>query len=122
MGDGRWVMVGHLDVPGLTDGEPATLSPAAIDGLLRRDLGFDGVVVSDELGGMRAVAAQYDLPEATRRFLAAGGDVALWAEGGHLARVLDHLEGAGADGSLSEARVNQSAARVLAAKGYDPCR
>jgi beta-N-acetylhexosaminidase len=119
--DGRWVMVGHLDVPGLTDGQPATMSPAAIDGLLRRDLGFDGVVISDELGGMLAVAAQYDLPEATRRFLAAGGDVALWAEGGQLARVLDHLESSVAKGTLSEERVNASAWRVLQAKGYDPC-
>ncbi len=117
----RWVLVGHLDVPGLTQGEPASLSPAAIGALLRETLGFDGVVVSDELGGMAAVSSRYPLPEAVRRFLAAGGDLALWNGADRLVEVLDSLEAAVATGSLPEERVDESVARVLRAKEVDVC-
>ncbi|MDQ3886725.1 MAG: glycoside hydrolase family 3 protein, partial [Actinomycetota bacterium] len=68
------VMVGHLDVPGLTEpGTPASISPAAL-ALLRDGFGFDGLVVSDDLGVMRAITDRLDLPEAVRTSLAAGVD------------------------------------------------
>ena len=53
--EGSAVMVGHLAVPGLTDGVPASLSAAAVTGILRGEMGFDGVVVTDDLS-MGAVA------------------------------------------------------------------
>jgi beta-N-acetylhexosaminidase len=59
----RAVMPGHLRVPGLTGDLPASLSEAAQTGLLRRELGFDGVIVSDALE-MRAVSEPYGIPEA----------------------------------------------------------
>ena len=118
---GAWVMVGHLDVPDLTRGEPASVSSEAI-GLLRDDFGFAGVVVSDELGGMTAVSGRYPLEEAIRRFLDGGGDVALWnGPISSIDRVLKVLEADVADGSLTETKVNASVQRVLAAKGFDPC-
>jgi beta-N-acetylhexosaminidase len=68
------VMPGHLRVAGLTGGLPATQSAAALDGLLRGELGFTGVIISDALE-MRAVSGQHGLPGAAVRALAAGVDL-----------------------------------------------
>ena len=111
------VMVGHLEVPGLTDGLPASLSPAAYR-LLRTDYGFSGVTITDDLAGMRAISDRYPLPEAVLAALQAGADVALSTATTGVGPVLDRLEAAVADGRLSEADLNSSVARVLAAKGY----
>jgi beta-N-acetylhexosaminidase len=113
------VMIGHLDVPGLTTGgEPTSISPATIDGLLRRELGFDGLVMTDELGGMQAIAGRVSLPEAARRTLAAGSDVVLWSDETQVPSVLDHLERSVRDGTLPEAVVDGAMRRVLLTKVY----
>lgn len=111
------VMVGHMTVPGLTDGLPATLNPATYR-LLRDDLAFDDVVITDDLGGMRAVSGTYPLPRAVLTALAAGADLALWSSGDqHTGAVLDVLEDALATGGLPPSRVDESLHRVLRAKG-----
>ena len=66
------VMTAHVRVAGLDD-VPATLSKAAIDGLLRGELGFTGVVVTDALE-MRAVSATVGVEEGAVRALEAGAD------------------------------------------------
>jgi beta-N-acetylhexosaminidase len=115
------VMIGHLDVPRLTEpGTPASLSPAAL-ALLRDQLGFDGLVVTDDLGAMAAITDRVDLPRAVRQSLAAGVDMALWVTPNRLAEVLDHLEQAVAVGSLPESRVNAAVAHVLTAKTVNLC-
>ncbi|HEY9244778.1 MAG TPA: glycoside hydrolase family 3 N-terminal domain-containing protein, partial [Streptosporangiaceae bacterium] len=68
------VMPGHLRVPELTGDLPATLSAAAQAGLLRGELGFTGVIISDALE-MRAVSGVYGLAEAAVRAVAAGTDL-----------------------------------------------
>ena len=70
----RAVMPGHLLIPGLAGDLPASLSAAAQTGLLRGELGFDGVIVSDALE-MRAVSAPYGIPEAAVMAVAAGTDL-----------------------------------------------
>ena len=70
----RGVMPGHLRVPELTGDDPATLSAAALNGLLRGELGFTGVVISDALE-MRAVSDLYGIPEAAVLAVAAGTDL-----------------------------------------------
>ncbi|MEU5264189.1 glycoside hydrolase family 3 N-terminal domain-containing protein [Amycolatopsis sp. NPDC021455] len=110
------VMVGHLDVPDLTAGVPASLSPAAY-GLLRGEFGFTGPVVTDDLGAMKAITAQYPLPEAVLKALQAGADQALWSSGGRVDEVLDRLVKAVASGELPKARVQESVTRVLRGKG-----
>jgi beta-N-acetylhexosaminidase len=109
------VMVGHLDVPNLTGAQPASLSAPAYQ-LLCQDYAFDGPIITDDLGAMRAVSDRYDLPDAVLLALRSGADQALWSSGGRVGEVLDRLEHALSTGQLSASRVNVSAARVLAAK------
>lgn len=112
------VMVGHLMVPGLTDGEPASLSPAAIDGLLRAELDFEGVVYTDDLGGMRAISDDVTLPEAVRQAWTAGADVALIAPPPDVGALLDILEPQAGTDALPTELIDQHLGRVLRSKGY----
>lgn len=116
---GDQVMVGHLDVPGLTDGLPTSLTPAAY-ALLRGDYRFDGVVVTDDLGAMKAITGRFPLPEAVTTALAAGADQALWSAGGDVEPVLAALEKALAAGTLDATANDRAVVRVLAAKGACP--
>src|SRR5712691_4823687 len=70
------VMVAHVRYRALDPALPASLSAEVIGGLLRRGLGFSGLVLSDDLE-MAAVASTWGVAGAARRFLAAGGDLAL---------------------------------------------
>jgi len=70
------VLVAHVRYPALDPELPASLSPEVIGRLLRRRLGFSGLVLSDDLE-MAAVARTWGVADAARRFLAAGGDLAL---------------------------------------------
>ncbi|MET8847577.1 glycoside hydrolase family 3 N-terminal domain-containing protein [Amycolatopsis sp. NPDC004625] len=110
------VMMGHLDVPDLTGGIPASLSPAAYT-LLRDEFAFTGPVVTDDLGAMKAITAQYALPDAVLKALQAGADQALWSSGGRVDEVLDRLVKAVQAGELPPDRVQESVARVLRGKG-----
>jgi beta-N-acetylhexosaminidase len=109
------VMVGHLDVPGLTAELPSSLTPA-VYALLRDEYRFDGVVYTDDLGAMKAVSGRFELPEAAERALAAGADVALWSAGGQVDPVLDRLAEALATGRLDPAANDRAVARILRAK------
>jgi beta-N-acetylhexosaminidase len=112
LADGRTgVLVGHLDVPGLTKDLPSSLTPEVYR-LLRDEIGFDGLVLTDDLGAMDAVTDEFTLPQAVERALRAGADMALWSSGGRITPVLDHLEQANLDPAANDAAV----ARVLRAK------
>jgi beta-N-acetylhexosaminidase len=116
-------MIGHLQVPGLTGDEPASLSPAAV-GLLREGTGyhgppFNGVVFSDDLSSMAAITERYGVAEAVLRALQAGTDVALWVTTDEVPAVLDRLEKAVAGRELETPGVDASLARVAAVKRSD---
>ncbi|MFD9682471.1 glycoside hydrolase family 3 N-terminal domain-containing protein [Rhodococcus sp. NPDC059969] len=125
-GTGVGVMMGHLEVPGLTEpGTPASISPAAV-ALLRDGVGygaapFTGPVFTDDLSGMQAITDRYDIADAVQAALAAGVDQALWLTTDDVPRVLDHLERAVASGALPQARVDQAVVTVAAAKGAVTC-
>ena len=68
------IMPGHLRVPELTGSLPASLSPAAVAGLLRGELGFAGVVICDALE-MKAASAAFGIPEAAVLAVIAGVDL-----------------------------------------------
>ncbi|MFD8494774.1 glycoside hydrolase family 3 N-terminal domain-containing protein [Amycolatopsis sp. NPDC059657] len=113
--DGAAVMVGHVAVPGLTAGKPASLAEPAYR-LLRTDYHFDGPVITDDLGAMRAISARYPLPTAVVQALVAGADQALWSSGGRVGDVLDRLEKAASTGELTGDRIHEALLRVLNAK------
>lgn len=116
------VMIGHLQVPGLTtNDEPASLSPAAVK-LLREGTGyggppFNGPVFSDDLSSMAAISDRYGVAEAVLRTLQAGTDIALWVTTDEVPAVLDRLEKALAAGELALPAVDQSLLRVATMKG-----
>jgi beta-N-acetylhexosaminidase len=70
------VLVAHVRYPALDPGRPASLSAPVIGGLLRRELGFGGLVLSDDLE-MAAVQREWGVDGAAVGFLLAGGDLAL---------------------------------------------
>jgi beta-N-acetylhexosaminidase len=108
------VMPGHLRVAGLTGALPATQSAAALEGLLRGELGFTGVIISDALE-MRAVSGQGGVPSAAVRALAAGVDLLCLGrdqdEEDYLA-VRAALAAAVSGGELPATRLEEAAARV----------
>lgn len=119
------VMVANATVPGLT-GRPASVSPEVVTGVLRGQLGFDGLVLTDSLSAGALTAAGYDVPEATVAALQAGADLALHASdvsgrAGTFEATVDAVEGAVRAGSLSRTRLEASVARVLAVKGLPVC-
>ena len=105
------VMVGHITVNAVDD-EPATISHEVITGLLREELGWDGVVVTDSLD-MGALAG-YEIGEVCVKYLEAGGDIMLGIP--DLAAALTALETAVTEGRLTEQRIDESALRVLMLK------
>ena len=108
------VMPGHLRVAGLTGDLPATQSAAALEGLLRGELGFTGVIISDALE-MRAVSGRGGVPSAAVRALAAGVDLLCLGrdqdEEDYLA-VRAALAAAVSGGELPATRLEEAASRV----------
>jgi beta-N-acetylhexosaminidase len=108
------VMPGHLRVPELTGDLPASLSAAAQTGLLRGELGFTGVIISDALE-MRAVSGSFGLPEAAVLAVAAGTDLLCFGRdqdrSGYLA-VRAALADAVASGRMPAERLEEAAGRV----------
>lgn len=117
------VMVGHMQVPGLTGSDPASLSPAAYALLRSGDYGgpgFNGPVFTDDLSSMRAISDSFGVAEAALRGLQAGADTALWVTTGEVPAVLDRLEKALAAGELTMSGVDASVLRMAAVKGPNP--
>ncbi len=117
------VMVGHMQVPGLTGSDPASLSAAAVT-LLRNGLGyggppFDGPVFTDDLSSMKAITDRYTVADAVLKALQAGADTALWITTTQVPQVLDQLESALRTGGLSIANVEASVRRMAAAKALN---
>ena len=112
------VMTAHVVFPALDD-RPATLSSRLLTGLLREELGFDGVVVTDALD-MAGVRAAHGIAGAAVLALAAGADLLLLgAEDGeqHCADVRAAVRDAVRDGTLTEHRLAEAAGRVAALRG-----
>jgi beta-N-acetylhexosaminidase len=108
------IMPGHLRVAGLTEGLPATQSPAALGGLLRGELGFTGLIISDALE-MRAVSGPDGIASAAVRAVAAGVDLLCLGrdqDEGDYRAVRAALTAAVAGGELPVARLEDAAARV----------
>ena len=109
------VMTANATYRGLDSELPASLSPAVVDGLLRDELGFDGVVITDDLGA-GAVREVMSEPQAAVAAATAGNDVLLLAQTADGGDALAALEEAVKRGDLDRGALERSASRVLALK------
>ena len=109
------VMSAHVSIPSLTGSvsTPSTLSPAVLSGLLRGEMGFGGLIVTDAMD-MAAITRRFGAGEAVVRALEAGADVILMPERASEAR--ESLVAAVRSGRVSEARLDESASRILEMK------
>ncbi|MFB7247851.1 sugar hydrolase [Streptomyces populi] len=113
----RAVMSAHILVPALDPDRPATLSRRILTGLLREELGYEGLIVTDGME-MQAIAATYGIERGSVLAIAAGADAI--CVGGGLAdddtvrRLRDALVSAVRSGELSEERLADAANRVRA--------
>lgn len=111
------MMTAHVFVPALDETRPATLSRRIVDGLLRRELRYDGVILSDDLE-MKAVASEYAVPAAATLAVQAGCDGVLICSGDHDTQVasLEALIHAVEQETLPIARVEDALKRQQRAK------
>ncbi|MGH9057023.1 MAG: glycoside hydrolase family 3 N-terminal domain-containing protein [Acidimicrobiales bacterium] len=130
------VMVANASVPGLTGGLPASLSPAAIAGLLRGQFGFTGLVLTDSLSAGAISQAGFNVPGAAVKAVEAGADMVLFgstltpagtallapaAVAHTVAGIVAAIASAVSSGALSAGRLDDAVSHVLAATGYNPC-
>jgi beta-glucosidase-like glycosyl hydrolase len=110
-------MTAHILIPSLDEEFPATLSPAIVDGLLKKKLGFQGLVLSDDLA-MKAISGRYGHSEATVQAIAAGCDAVLMCAPDPEQQVLalEALVYAVEKGRIPMKRVEDALARQLRVK------
>ena len=108
------IMTAHITVPEVTgDRTPATLAPAVMTDLLRGEMGFDGLIITDAMD-MAAVDRGFGRGEATVRAIEAGADVILMPP--DLAAARSAIMAAVRSGRLGEERIDRSVLRILNAK------
>jgi beta-N-acetylhexosaminidase len=112
------IMTGHSVYPAYDAKFPTTLSEKLLTGLLREELGFDGVIVSDAIG-MAAILKQWPLPRACALAIKAGCDTLLLkADDESRSQCFFGIKQAVESGELSEKRIDEAVTRLLRMK-YD---
>jgi beta-N-acetylhexosaminidase len=106
------IMTAHILIPALDPDRPATLSPRIVTELLKQQLGYEGLVLSDDLE-MKAISGRYGIPEATVLAIAAGCDAVLMCGAGQEVQfhALEAVIRAVEDGGLPLKRVEDALAR-----------
>ena len=113
------VMMSNVDYPALDPTAPASMSPRAYQ--LLRQMGFQGVAITDSVG-MGAVNQRWDWAEAAVKAVGAGADGVLTTDGTYAKDMVHGLVVAVQKGELSEDRLNQAAGRMIALGGGDPMK
>lgn len=109
-----FIMVGHISTPNITgDDLPASLSEYMVNRVLRSDMGYDGIVITDAMN-MGAITYHYSSKEAAVKALQAGVDIILMPQDFHEAYegVLEAIE----KESLSLERIDESVSRIIKLK------
>jgi beta-glucosidase-related glycosidases len=110
----NFVMVGHISAPNVTgDNAPATLSKVLITDVLRGQMGYNGIVITDAMN-MEAVAGFYNSDKAAVLAVTAGADMILMPADYNTAYtgILNAVN----DGTITEERINESVTRIVKAK------
>lgn len=112
-----FVLVGHIAAPEVTGDEtPATLSSVIVTDILKKELGFNGVVITDAMN-MGAIATQYDTKEASVKAIQAGIDMILMPE--NFIESYDAVLAAVQDGTIPMERVDDALSRIYHIKYKD---
>jgi len=111
------VMIAHLSLPTVDDENflPASLSAKLIDGILIKEMGFKGLVVTDALN-MKGIVKHFSTEEVALKCVNAGVDLILMPQGE--TKTINAIENAVLNGSISEDRINQSVKKILDAKSW----
>lgn len=110
------VMVAHIVVNALDRKYPASISKAVITGLLRESMGFDGVVITDDMT-MGAIVKNYNVGNAAVKSVLAGSDIVLVCHGTDNQRLaMDSVLAAVKDGTIPVSRIDESVKRILRLK------
>lgn len=110
-------MIAHLYIPALdsTTKQASTLSKAIVTDLLRKEMGFEGLIITDALN-MKGVSAQFKPGTAELNALLAGNDILLFAE--DVPKAVALIKAAIESGEISEEQINESCLRILKAKAW----
>jgi beta-N-acetylhexosaminidase len=116
------MMTAHIVYPAIDADNPATMSPAILDGILRKQWHYKGVIITDGMD-MHAIAGRYGVGNAAVRALLAGADMVMALGTPETQNeTLDAIAAALADGSLSQAAVDERLARLNALAQAYPCQ
>ncbi len=119
------VMIANASVPGLTT-LPASISPAVITAVLRDQLGYQGLVITDSLSATAITSSGYSVPQAAVAAIAAGADMVLYTAGPATVASLTNqtvsaVISAVDSGRLDRSRLVSAVTHILEAKGVDLC-
>ncbi|WP_216086229.1 beta-N-acetylhexosaminidase [Mahella australiensis] len=111
------VMVAHIKLPEIDkSGLPASLSSVIITNLLRDDMGFDGVVITDDME-MGAIVKHYNIGDAAVKAIEAGADIILVCHTyKNQIEAIEAISEAVNDGRISQQRIDQSVRRIVMLK------
>ncbi|MGG7178258.1 glycoside hydrolase family 3 protein [Clostridium paraputrificum] len=110
------IMTAHIMLPKIDEEYPATMSKNILTGLLREDMGYKGVVITDDLE-MEAIAKNWDLGEAAIKSVEAGSDILLVCHTlENQQKVYNSVLQAVIDGKIDEKRIDESVERILSLK------
>ena len=110
------IMISHVLYPALDSTDIASMSKPIMTDLLRTEMGFDGLILSDDFR-MEGLTTRYEVGDAAVRFILAGGDMILCgAVSDKQQAIVEALNSAAADGRLTQARIDESVKRVLLKK------
>jgi beta-glucosidase-like glycosyl hydrolase/CubicO group peptidase (beta-lactamase class C family) len=109
------IMIAHLSIPALdsTINQPSTLSKPIVTNLLKKELGFEGLIFTDALN-MKGVTKYYEKGEVDMKALLAGNDVLLFSE--DVPKAIAEIQKAVAQNKISQEEIDQHCRKVLATK------
>ncbi|MFB4167972.1 beta-N-acetylhexosaminidase [Virgibacillus sp. JSM 102003] len=106
------VMVAHILLPEIDSEYPSSMSQQIISGLLRQQLNFDGVIVTDDMT-MKAITNNYDIGDAAVQSVKSGSDMVMVAHDfNKVVTVFNALKEAVKKGKITEERINKSVSRI----------
>ncbi len=108
------IMVSHITTPNITsDGLPSSLSNEMIEGKLRKEMNYNGVVITDSMA-MGAITQEYTSSTSAIKAILAGADIILMPE--NFVEAYNGIYNAVKDGTISEKRIDKSVLRILSLK------